>query len=479
MSQPDTRIIGYTPNPSAVAFHNARLRVKAVCGPVGSGKTSAAAWEVLLLAQESTVAIRALVLRESYRELHDSTLKTWQEWFDPISVYRKQDEKILFTIPGIDGIVREHEIHFRHARRVEDASKFLSTEYALIWLEECVPAFERTGGIVGGGLPKGVFDISMMRVRQKGAARHQILCTFNPPSKYHWCYQTFFEQTPEELERRSMGLFRQPARENAANLPDGYYEQLEETLDPDLRRRFVEGECVTVYPGDRVFRSFFEQVHFREGLRPVDGVPLVFSFDFGRTPCCLISQVLPNSRLLVLQEIQMQDCGVERLAEMLSGTIKRDYMAYDQWRCWGDPAGAAANQTDEKTCFSVLATHGFNVLPGAIDYAARLEAVTQRSQRHIDGEPAILIDRHRCPILMEGLLGGYRYPKGVDGTIAPRPLKNHFSHLCDALQYLCTGEFDVRSGRLKGEIVKPRTIPKYNPFEPFKRKSGAGSWMAN
>jgi hypothetical protein len=406
-------------------------------------------------------------------------LKTWMEWFEPISVYRKQDEKVMFTLPGLDGEIRTHEIHWRHARRVEDASKFLSTEYAGIWLEECVPAFERTGGIVGGGLPKGVFDISMMRVRQKGAPRHQILLTFNPPSKYHWTYQVFFEPTPEELASRGYALFRQPPRENAVNLPDGYYDHLEESLDPDLRRRFVEGECVTVYPGDRVFRSFYEQVHFRDNLKAIPDLPLVISFDFGRTPCALIGQVLPNSRLLILKEIQMQDSGVERLAEQLTVVLKRDFADHDQWRCWGDPAGSAANQTDERTCFGVLQERGFSVLPGAIDYAARLEAVTQRSERHIDGEPAILIDRHRCPTLMEGMLGGYRYPKGVDGTIAARPLKNHFSHLADALQYLCTGEFDVRSGRRKGEEKRITTIPKYNPFEPFKRRGGAGSWMAN
>lgn len=465
----------YEPNPSSIPFHESPATVKAICGPVGSGKTSATCWELFFLCQESTVPVRALILRESYRQLHDSTRKTWEWWFGSASQYLKQDELIRLTIPNVYGDVLTHEIHFRHARRVEDASQFLSTEYGFIWLEECVPAFERDKGVIGGGLPKGVFDIAQMRQRQPGLHRLELVCTFNPPSKYHWTFDTFFKPSPEELARKGYALFRQPAKENEANLPVGYYDALEERLDPDLMRRFVLGEVVTMYPGERVFPAFYEQVHFRADLTPAKDVPLVIGFDFGLTPVALICQVLPNGCLRVYREVQMMNAGIERLIDVLKGVLRDEFPTNTRWRCWGDPAGAARAQTDERTCFEILSHHGFATMPGAMQFAARREAVHQRCERFIDGSPGIVIDSQRCPILCEGLLGGYRYPRASTGQLMGTPLKNQFSHVCDALQYLCTGEFNVVTGESKQD-GKAR-IPVYNPLDDSPARSTT-TWMS-
>lgn len=476
--QPQVEQKLYRANASAVPFHNSHARVKAICGAVGSGKSTVCCFELWFLFQESLIPVRALVLRESYRQLKDSTLKTWMEWFGGASTYVKQDELIRVRVENVAGETIEHEIHLRHARRVEDATQFLSTEYAAIWLEEPVPAFERDSGVIGGGLPKGVFDVCLMRQRQAGMHRLQILLSFNPPSKFHWCFKTFFAPKREDLERQSFELFRQPARENESHLPDGYYDLLEEQLDPEMVRRFVYGESVTMYPGERVFPQFFEQLHFREALQPIPKIPLVLMLDFGLTPVCLIGQVLPNTQLRIYRELQLVNSGLERLCEQLDGLLKDRFPKLKVGRCWGDPAGSTRAQTDEKTCFDVLSSHGYICQPGAVDFTSRREAVIQRATRFVGEEPAILVDRHGCPGLTEGLLGGYRYPKSVDGQLGSRPLKNQFSHPCDALQYGCTGEFEIRTGRMKGaaEEAPAWRLPHYNPLAELKRRS-RGSWM--
>ena len=127
--------VRYDPNASALIVHNAAEKIKAICGPVGSGKTSVACWEFWFLCYESTVPIRGLVLRSSYRELQDSTRKTFEEWFGFCCHYREADEQAVITLTGRDGKTRKHTLDFRACKREAEASKFLSTEYSFIWLE--------------------------------------------------------------------------------------------------------------------------------------------------------------------------------------------------------------------------------------------------------------------------------------------------------------------------------------------------------
>jgi hypothetical protein len=452
--------------------------VKALCGPVGSGKSSAAAFEFFFLCTESVVPVRGLVVRESYRQLHDSTERTIREWFGGCSHYNKGDERLKITIPSFAGDMMTHELDFRHCRRPEEVSNLLSTEYAFIWLEEPVPAYQSEGGVIGAGLPQELFKTAMMRQRQRDMHRLEIVLTFNPPSGFHWVYDTFFKPKPEELASMDYALFRCPPFENAVHLPPGYYDRLLATLGEELARRFVLGEVVTIYPGQRVYTQFYEQHHFVEALKPLATVPLILMFDFGLTPCCLIGQTLPNGRFQIYKELQMWSAGIERLGDELHELLKADFSVFSKWRGWADPAGKARMQTDEKTCFQILAAKGFPVQPGAEDLRSRFEAVDQRCNRMIDGGPAILIDRNGCPILMEGLLGGYRYPKSTDGRLARAPLKNKFSHLCNALEYGCSGEFSVTSGEAK-QLTKPERLPVFDPFARPRRASGRRTWMSN
>lgn len=477
----------YNVHPSVVGFHNSHAQVKALCGPVGSGKTSAMCFEIWFALREAREPLPWLIARESYRQLHDSTRRTWEYWFGACSRYLKVDERMLVTVENVFGDTLIHELDFRHARRPEDASNLLSTEYAGAWLEEVVPAYQMDAGVVGAGLPKELFDLVLTRMRHPGAHRSHVLLSFNPPHRYHWVYQEFFARTAEELATRDYALFRSPAYENRANLPARYYERLLEQFGPgsDLARRFVLGEAVTLYPGVRVFPEASEAMHFRTALEVLPGVELVIGFDFGLTPCAVVCQMLPSGRLQVYAEIQLFNAGIERLAAHLHELLKAPDTVRggprfkgNTWRCWGDPAGSAKAPTDERTCFDILRHNGFDVQPGAVDWESRRQALKMRLERLVDGEPAILIDQQSCPVLSEGLLGGFSYPKSLDGRIAGKPLKNNFSHTADALMYLCTGEFARASGIPLGIKAEPKRKP-WNPLEDNPRVPQGGSWMVH
>lgn len=478
-------LLEYAPNPSAVPFHQATEQVKALMGPVGSGKSSAVVMEFFLQCLESPVPVRGLVLRESWPQLRDSTVVTWREWLpEPdLSVWHESERRMTVTAPGADGVRRSHTMDFRHARRAAEASNLLSTEYSFIWLEECVPALDVGRGVMGGGLPKDMFQLALTRQRQRGAHRLHIICSFNPPPKSHWCFQDFVgpsltEQGRAEMARKGFAFFKQPPGENAAHLPPAYYDRLREQLSPELVRRFVDGEPLTVYPGSRVYADVIEDVHIVDDVPLLPGVGLISMHDFGRTPAALLAQLTSEGQLRVVRELQLWGAATAKLAEQMRLLLRNDFPGQDWLRGWGDPAGQNPTETDDTTSFKIMAKHGFPLTAGALTFLARREAVKVRCARMVGSQPALLISRAGCPLLCEALLGGYRYPQNMDGSIGYHPLKNDFSHLANCLEYGISGEFSYLTGDATQEPPAPvagRFRTGYDPLATGRPRSPG--WM--
>jgi hypothetical protein len=480
----DLQAINYTPHPSAITIHDSPTKIKAVCGPVGSGKTSVGCWEFWLLCWESTISVRGVVIRSSYRELHDSTRKTFEEWFGAILTYREKDEEATITFPGRDGVVRSHSLLFRACKREAEASKFLSTEYSFIWLEECVPAFTstRAGGVMGQGLPYGIFQMARMRLRQKGAHRLEILLTFNPPSTRHWTYREFFQATPEDFARKGYSFFRQPPGENKRHLPPHYYEDLLEGLSPDMARRFVGGEVVAIYEGERVFPECQDGIHIVDFVEPVPGAPLIVGVDYGLTPCAVVTQILPGGQWLIVGELQLFNRGVRAYIETLGPWLKTEFPRHAVSTVWQDPTGGnQRSQVDEtETCGILMRQAGYTVQDGNNNWSLRRELMKQRFEWFPGGRPGVLVSRQHCPLIVEGLLGGYRYPTTAAGITGSSPIKNEWSHSQDCLQMIATGEFSLVSGLVNKEdlAVKKLIRQGYNPLQSTGRPTFArANWM--
>ena len=90
---------------------------------------------------------------------------------------------------------------------------------------------------------------------------------------------------------------------------------------------------------------------------------------------------------------------------------------------------------------------GLNALPApSNDVALRIEAVDAALSRLLDGKPGFLIDR-KCVNLKKGFNGGYHYRRlQVSGDrYDEKPLKNRYSNVHDALQYLMMGDGEGRT----------------------------------
>lgn len=200
------------------------------------------------------------------------------------------------------------------------------------------------------------------------------------------------------------------------------------------------------FEGKPVYQDFNKSLHVSLScVKPEPGIPLLFGWDFGLTPACLIAQLV-GRRLLILAEFIEDNGSISKLAPIVWNHLQMNYLPWmhgeDKILSYIDPAGFQKAQTDERTCADVMREVGFKkILPGPVGWEQRRKAVEDYLTKTYGEGPGIIMGEAECPVLIEGFGGGYRYPeKAIE--IEPsqiRPLKNKYSHPHDALQYLCAG----------------------------------------
>ena len=127
LAEPRARgVIEYNASPTCARFHLDDSFVRALIGPIGSGKSVACVMELLRLAGEQSpgpdgiVRGRACVVRNTYRELKDTTINTWNDWCPPQMVGRW--DEVNMTLHMISP--RMHvEVLFRALDHLKDIKK--------------------------------------------------------------------------------------------------------------------------------------------------------------------------------------------------------------------------------------------------------------------------------------------------------------------------------------------------------------------
>ena len=79
--------ITYKATKTGEAFHKSNAKMRVIMGPVGSGKSVAMCFEVFMRAKAQAPGADGLrrtrfaVVRNTVRQLSDTTIKTWLDWF--------------------------------------------------------------------------------------------------------------------------------------------------------------------------------------------------------------------------------------------------------------------------------------------------------------------------------------------------------------------------------------------------------------
>ena len=435
-------VFDYKNIPTVRDFSRSDQFIRGLMGPFGSAKSSGCVVDIIRRAHaqepgaDGIRRTRWAVIRNTYQQLRDTTIKTFHEWVPPALFGQWNKSEHTYYIKGFEGV--EIEVMFRALDRPDQVGNLLSLELTGAWVNEAreVPwtIIQAIQGRVGRFPSK----------RGVGATWYGILMDTNPPDEDSWWYEFFEERNPDNAE-----LFKQPGgrdegAENIPNLPTGYYTNMVQSMDAPSVKVYVDGQYGFVQDGKPVYPEYNDMVHCQP-CEALWGTELHRGWDFGLTPACVISQVTPSGKWLILDELigglDDNGIGIDAFGDRVLEFCSTKYAKY-KWIDTGDPAGHQRSQTDEKTCFEILRGKGVTIEAGQQGETIRLESVRKPLLTMIKGEPRLIVSP-RCKKLRKGFAGRYKYKRVLvsEERYRDTPDKNDYSHAHDALQYTATKLF--------------------------------------
>ena len=434
----------YNASPTGAKFHADDSFVRLIMGPIGSGKSVGCCAELMakVLGQapnkNGVRKSRWAIIRNTYRELTDTTIKTFFDWFDEgLGKMVKQDMTWHFVGDLGDGTTVESEIMFRALDKPNDVKKLLSLELTGAFINEARE------------VPKQILDMLVGRVgrypskRDGGASWYGVIMDTNPPDSDHWMFNLFEDNIPH-----NHSIFHQPSgtsekAENIENLPKGYYDNMQAGKDQEWINVYVHGQYGFVTDGKPVWPEYKDDSHSTDEELILDNRrPIYVGIDFGLTPAATFGQLTAGGRWLIFDELVTFDMGAKNFGKLLNRKINHEYPDFT-FDIYADPAGDQRAQTDEITPFQILSSEGINAVPTYTnDPIIRLEAVSSvLSRMDFAGNTGFVIGP-KAVMCRKALAGGYKYKRmAVSGQerFADKPDKGRYSHVADSLQYLMVG----------------------------------------
>lgn len=446
----------YAPVPTVKTFSNDNSFIRGLMGPFGSGKSSGCVTEIIRRAhaqakgQDGIRRTRWAIIRNTYTQLKDTTIKTVHQWLPPHLFGEWKSSDHNYYITKFKDV--EIEILFRALDRPEHVSNLLSLELTGAWVNEARE------------VPWAVIQALQGRVgrfpaqRDGGPTWFGVFMDTNPPDEDSWWYRQFEEVRPEGWTIYKQPSGTSPEAENKVNLPKNYYENLLNSMDEETIKVYVHGQYGYTRDGKPVYPEYNDNLHCKP-CSPIKGKPIYRGWDFGLTPACIFTQVLPSGKWIIFDEMVAESMGIDRFSDDVIEHCNQSYRGHT-WIDIGDPAGNQRAQTDEKTCFEILRGKSIQIQTGEQTLSARLESVRKPLRTLVNGHPRLLVDP-KCKMLRKGFQGRYKYRRlqvSAD-RYSEDPDKNDWSHIHDALQYVATRLFykDVKNKPLKkGPSQQPK-----------------------
>lgn len=470
----------YVPTATGLLAHNDNSFVRGIMGPFGSGKST---WAISEMVRRSCAMpiwdngrrrSRWGIVRNTSGELQTTTLQTWLQWYGDLGDVKTNKKPILthrHLFNDGKGIV-DLELLFIALDRPDDVRKIKSLELTGCYFNEM------------SEIPKAAFSHMKGRVNRYPAKKFcpepywsGIIFDTNPPDEDHWIYKDFelsqskdhklFKQPPGLIRDEDNYWVRNPHADNVDNLVDHYYENLSGGQTEEFIKVFCLGQYGSVGTGKLVFPNFNTDLYVsREGLNAIQGEPIYLGWDFGLTPACIVIQITPRGRLLVLKEYVGEDMGIRTFAEsIVIPGLAKDFPYNKIGRSIGDPAGSHRSEImEEMSCIGELCQIGIETTSARTnDIDPRLGSIRYFLGKIIDGKPAFLLDRKQCPTLFKGFTKDYIYSRvAVAGEerYKDKPHKNMASHPMDALGYIC---LEFASDSIMQDKRTEKVIDIWNP----------------
>jgi hypothetical protein len=428
---------------------------------------------------------RFALLRQTLSQLKNTVLKDIVAWFNPICDWRVSESTVYFKFGDVVS-----EWILLPLETPEDQKRILSMNITGAFVSEAIEIdFDLMVAIAGrcGRFPLpadgGAKWYGMLldsNMPTEGTPWHSTVAT--PPPEWAVFIQpgglsaeaenlNWLLQTPETM--------RLPL-DHPMRLAKGreYYQRLSTSTNPAWVKRYVMAEFGPDPSGAAVYAGmFFITFHCRDELVVLPGAPLLVGMDLGRDPWAILGQLDTMSRLLVHEEVPADDVGLSIILPTIRRVVSQSRYISCPVCIIFDPAGMAKGNFDERTSYDVITSYGFMAIPAPSNrIAPRLNAVEKFLTESRGGTAGMLIDRSRCPTLVAGLNGSYRFKYNQILESQPIPEKNRWSHVCDAHQYLCQGASGGTAMQVARKVTRMRAMADGNSMAArvARRPSPAG-----
>ena len=438
------KFAGYLFRPKQRAFFWAKERYPCYIGAFGSGK-SILFWLKCIQKCLQYPGTRGVYMRATYPQLEKSSLPTFF--------------KIAAEFGWIEGREYAHNVG-KHVIKFNNGSEILympaknegsTIDKAIADLRSLEIDFAAADEIVD-------FDQSIImalgdRIGRWGKIPNeddqQLMVGGNPPAKGGWVHKRWYLRKNSDgsnlLDPEEHALWVSSTYENKRNLPKSYIKSLESKPDW-YKEAYLYGRLAFQPPdGTPVFGDFDYGVYVsKRALEPHPDLPIIRGHDLGPTAknkACVVAQVDPRGILLIFAEILVEDIGIDTYLNQVNMVCKQLFPWNYEAKDFTDPVAFHPSQTDGKSASDIARGMGFNFFPGEERTELRLNGVSQVMNRMVGGgQPGMLINNTGCQKLIEGFMGGYRYRvTDIEHKQYSRvPVKDEYSHVMDALQYLCS-----------------------------------------
>jgi len=182
------------------------------------------------------------------------------------------------------------------------------------------------------------FALGKLRARMRGQTfkglnlTHKILTATTPPDNVKYYLEL---KEASQIESNRIAIVQAESYVNQHNLPPGYIEQLEATLDPQTFKREVLAHLITAQSSIYAY-SFTRSVHVGK-VEEDPNLPIYISFDFNVSPMtCIYAQHTPDrKRIRIIGEERIINSDVTELCQR----IKAKYPNKHRLILTGDASG--------------------------------------------------------------------------------------------------------------------------------------------
>lgn len=466
-----------------------RSHVSIIRGPIGSGTSTASCMKIYALAMEQRASptdgkkrSRWAVVRNTYPDLANTTLKTWLEWFPEVRFGKLWSERPMLHEIRIGDI--ELDVYFLALDDDKDIKKLRSLELTGVWFNELEftdhPIFDEAESRTG----------RYPAMKEGGSNWDGVIADLNAPNEDHWLPQmtgevppaddlseeelallkfpsnwAYFVQPPAVLEIRSQdgksvsGYKMNQQCENRRWLKPGYYEEKLQGKKKSWIDSRLRNQITFHIDGEAVWTSFNSDTHIAPSpLLPVPGQEVIIGMDFGRRPCAVFAQVI-NNRVFIQYELRAYGASAVTFAPIFKRFLEKHYPGFT-YRIYGDPKGQDKGQADDRTAYDVFAANGIHVTPAPVKnnhIATRLAAVDSLLNTMHMGNARFMLSPSGCPTLKAAMAGRYHIKKNAIGD--PEPVKDKYSDVADCVQYLALG---MGEGRAMMGVAANRSTGRIN-----------------